>query len=357
MAKGMYIGDPSTGLAKKVKKLYIGDPSTGVARKVKKVYIGDPTTGLARLAWSNSGVDVILHYESDSGTLNTKIYITDDRTTFTLLTTLTGAFTAVCAYPYDSQGVIANTDEVYLVIRKYPVVSDADYYLMYKLNKSTRQLTFLKNYNVSYSLRDFVIINSAWMFLDSANGYSMIKNYEGSQISFTGYGTLQRLTMTDKAVMYSIGTNYCIAEINKSTGAISAAAASGVNFPDSGGYINGIFYFISQSKVYYSSTPLTGFTQKVLDSTLIYGSQACATGNGVSVALCAQSGTSEKIILATKDGINFTRVATLSNGGATVVFDGNSFKICGYNGYIVSEDGYSWTTVAFTGLYTSATIL
>lgn len=54
MAKGMYIGDPSTGLAKKMKKLYIGDPSTGVARKVKKVYIGDPNTGLARLCWTAS---------------------------------------------------------------------------------------------------------------------------------------------------------------------------------------------------------------------------------------------------------------------------------------------------------------
>lgn len=53
MAKGMYLGDPSTGVAKKIKKLYIGDPSTGVARNVKKVYIGDPITGLARLAWTS----------------------------------------------------------------------------------------------------------------------------------------------------------------------------------------------------------------------------------------------------------------------------------------------------------------
>lgn len=52
MAKGFYLGDPATGLARKVKKLYIGDPVTGVARKVKKVYIGDPTTGLARLCWA-----------------------------------------------------------------------------------------------------------------------------------------------------------------------------------------------------------------------------------------------------------------------------------------------------------------
>lgn len=53
MAKGLYLGDPSTGVAKKIKKLYIGDPSTGVARKVKKVYIGDPNTGVARLCWQD----------------------------------------------------------------------------------------------------------------------------------------------------------------------------------------------------------------------------------------------------------------------------------------------------------------
>ncbi|ABX41183.1 hypothetical protein [Lachnoclostridium phytofermentans] len=52
MAKGLYIGDPSIGLAKKIKKLYIGDPSTGAARNVKKVYIGDQSTGVARLAWT-----------------------------------------------------------------------------------------------------------------------------------------------------------------------------------------------------------------------------------------------------------------------------------------------------------------
>lgn len=52
MAKEIYLGDPATGLARKIKKLYLGDPTNGLARKVKKMYIGDPVTGLARLCWS-----------------------------------------------------------------------------------------------------------------------------------------------------------------------------------------------------------------------------------------------------------------------------------------------------------------
>lgn len=53
MAKGLYLGDPTTGLAKRVKKMCLGDPLTGVARNIKKVYIGDPNTGVARLCWQD----------------------------------------------------------------------------------------------------------------------------------------------------------------------------------------------------------------------------------------------------------------------------------------------------------------
>lgn len=53
MAKGLYLGDPTTGLAKRVKKMCLGDPLTGVARNIKKVYIGDPNTGIARLCWQD----------------------------------------------------------------------------------------------------------------------------------------------------------------------------------------------------------------------------------------------------------------------------------------------------------------
>nr|WP_295681094.1 hypothetical protein [uncultured Lachnoclostridium sp.]DAD78551.1 MAG TPA: hypothetical protein [Caudovirales sp. ctCiv1] len=52
MAKGLYLGDPTTGLAKRVKKMCLGDPLTGVARNIKKVYIGDPSIGVARLCYT-----------------------------------------------------------------------------------------------------------------------------------------------------------------------------------------------------------------------------------------------------------------------------------------------------------------
>lgn len=52
MAKAIYLGDPSTGVARKVKKLYVGDANTGVARKIKKVYVGDANTGVARLCYT-----------------------------------------------------------------------------------------------------------------------------------------------------------------------------------------------------------------------------------------------------------------------------------------------------------------
>lgn len=59
MGAGIYLGDPYTGLARRVKQLYLGDPYTGLARKVKCIYLGDPFTGLARIAWRADVVNPI----------------------------------------------------------------------------------------------------------------------------------------------------------------------------------------------------------------------------------------------------------------------------------------------------------
>lgn len=77
MAKGFYLGDPTTGLARKVKKLYIGDPTTGLVRKVKKVFIGDPVTGLARLFYSSGLVKEIYYQQNTNGNRVRKSLITD----------------------------------------------------------------------------------------------------------------------------------------------------------------------------------------------------------------------------------------------------------------------------------------
>lgn len=48
--KALYVGDHN-GIARKVKDYYIGDPTTGVARRIMKKYVGD-ANGVARLVYA-----------------------------------------------------------------------------------------------------------------------------------------------------------------------------------------------------------------------------------------------------------------------------------------------------------------
>jgi len=346
MAKGMYLGDPITGLAKKIKKLYIGDPSTGVARKVKKVYIGDPNTGVARLCWSGSNIDIVTKLNVISGVYTTDVFITEDRKTFTKLGNVPNSYTVVGTYCYDSNGNV-NSDIVYIAFR-YGDASYLNYYL-YAIDRSAKTLTFLKNCSFSYLLRDFVNVDGTWLFLDSGSSTTLIRDYNGSQIGYSGIATSYELTMTDKDFLWATSYNKYVYQIDKKTGQVAPFGTGTVSMPLAGGYINNMFYYIANGIVYYSTTPTTGFSQKVLNSSTMYMSNYTATGNGASVAICYKPSSTDRDVFATRDGINFTYITTTSNS-VTVKFDGVSFKIPSYYGYLVSEDGFNWTTVPYTGL-------
>lgn len=361
MAKGFYLGDPATGLARKVKKLYIGDPVTGVARKVKKVYIGDPTTGVARLAWSGSSPTVIMYTVVDNATQMRSVVfkMTEDHVNFITLAKIDNVIKeperqgsyAFTSYANPSTGIY------YVALRVYPTSGFT--WNFYKIDTSAKTVTFVKSYNATKYLR--------WVYVDAKNAESPIITVGDGESSSTSTTWFTNL-MTGASV--AIGSfvervedapGKLVFLAGKKTGWLSKSnyTTSSIGTVDREnafttlGYINGRVYYIQFGFLYYGSSDNVDapYTKVPLtNNTNLHGK--FTVGNGkVSLCVCLShlGGDSNTgfSILRTTDGINFTQVyvETTYSGAYHIEWDGTVFKLALNRAYMYSEDGITWTTV------------
>nr|WP_295681492.1 hypothetical protein [uncultured Lachnoclostridium sp.]DAD92269.1 MAG TPA: hypothetical protein [Siphoviridae sp. ctQ0C17] len=317
--------------------------------------------------WSSASPTVIMYTVVDNSTQMRSVVIkmTEDHVNFITLASIENSIKES-----DRQGSYAFTSYAkpmsglyYVALREYPASGFA--WNIYKIDTSTKTVTFVKRYNAIRYLR--------WMYVDAKNASSpiiTIGDGESNGASTTtwfvnlmtnastaiGEFVQQVEDAPDKFVFLAGGKTGWLSKSNYTTSTIGTV--NRINAYSCLGYINGRVYYIQFGKLYYGSADSVDalYTAVSITNNTNLHANYTVTNGTVSLCLCisyiggdTNTGYS---ILRTTDGINFTQVYVdqSSSSPRHIEWDGTVFKMALYKGYMYSEDGITWTIVNLTNI-------